>query len=179
MLNSVIVICLASTIVVTRMIYALSRAGIAPQWLGKLHPRYKSPANATLTLTVLSLVIGVIGAVTLGAANSYFVYGLFFTILLIIVYIGGNYAVGRYFWRTFRGEFRPWKHVALPVVTSIALVYVGYKSVVPLPAYPVGAGVWVAIGWIAVAIAIAVGTRRRTRDMDLATLASQEDETEA
>ena len=175
-LNSVIVICLASTIVITRMTYALARAGIAPAWFGELHPRYRSPANATIALLVFSLILGTLGAVTLGAADFYFVYGFFFTILLIIVYIAGNYAVGRYFLHDFRSEFSVVKHVILPLFTTVALVYVGYKSVVPLPANPVGSGLWIAIGWIVVALGIAIATRKRTRSMDLAALAAGTDQ---
>ena len=174
-LNSVIVVSLASTIVITRVVYALARAGIAPAWFGKLHPVYKSPANATIALTVASLVIGSVGGATLGPANSYFIFGLIITLNLIVVYIGGNYAVAQYFHRHARPDFSPTKHVILPIITSAMLVYVGYKSVSPLPAYPVADGIWIAIGWVVVALLVAVGTRRRARHMDIAALAAETD----
>src|SRR5699024_5349144 len=34
----------------SRMIYALSRTGMLPKWLAKLHPKYKTPVNALLLL---------------------------------------------------------------------------------------------------------------------------------
>jgi amino acid transporter len=174
-LNSVIVVSLASTIVITRMSYALGRVGIFPAWFGKLHPKYNSPANATVALTIFSLVIGGLGGATFGAANSYFIFGLVITLNLIIVYIAGNYAVARYFNRNVKPEFSWLKHVILPIITSVALVYVGYKSVSPLPAYPVADGIWIAIGWVVVALLIAVGTRHRAREMDLVALAAEAD----
>lgn len=174
-LNSVIVVSLASTIVITRMTYALGRVGVFPAWFGQLHPKYHSPANATVALTIFSLVIGALGGATLGAANSYFIFGLVITLNLIIVYIAGNYAVARYFNRQVKHDFSWLKHVIVPIITSIALVYVGYKSVSPLPAYPVADGIWIAIGWVIVALLVAVGTRHRAHKMDLAALAAEAD----
>jgi amino acid transporter len=97
------------------------------------------------------------------------------TLNLIIVYIAGNYAVFRYFNQHVKHEFSWLKHIILPVITSAALVYVGYKSVSSLPSYPVADGIWIAIGWTVVALIIAVGTRHRARDMDIAALAAEID----
>jgi hypothetical protein len=78
-------------------------------------------------------------------------------------------AVTRFFLRTQRAHFSVFKHVILPVATSAAVLYIGYRSVVPFPAYPVAAGVWLAVGWVVVAGVLGwVARRRGTADVDLA-----------
>ena len=40
----------------SRAIYALARAGLLPEFLGRLHPRYRTPKNAILLIGVLSII---------------------------------------------------------------------------------------------------------------------------
>ncbi|GAA1653086.1 hypothetical protein [Mycolicibacterium murale] len=70
---------------------------------------------------------------------------------MALVYSIGNLAV----WRLYRGErraeFNIALHAALPLVSSVALLWVGFKSVVPLPAgsagwAPIAVVVWIVIG---------------------------------
>lgn len=39
----------------SRLVFALSRSGMLPAWFGKLHPKYRTPANAVLFIGVFSL----------------------------------------------------------------------------------------------------------------------------
>lgn len=39
----------------SRAIYAMATHGMLPAWLGKLHPKYRTPSNAILTLGLLSM----------------------------------------------------------------------------------------------------------------------------
>ena len=49
----------------SRMIYALSRTGMLPAWLSKLHPTYKTPVNALVLLGVVSAVAPFFGTAML------------------------------------------------------------------------------------------------------------------
>ena len=40
----------------SRAIYALAHAGMLPAWLGKLHPKHKTPTNAVLLIGLLSCI---------------------------------------------------------------------------------------------------------------------------
>jgi amino acid transporter len=147
--NSVLAISLASILMVTRMMFAMSRVGVFPSFMGKLHPKYKTPANATIVSVVFSLVVGLVSWVTVGPQEAYYIYGLMFTLLIIIVYIAGNVAVTRYYHKHLPEKYRIVSHAVVPVIASLILIYVGYKSVWPLPAYPVAWGVWFALIWVA------------------------------
>ncbi len=40
----------------SRLVYALGRSGMLPAWFGRLHPRYRTPANAVMFIGGLSLI---------------------------------------------------------------------------------------------------------------------------
>ena len=40
----------------SRLIYAMAHSGMLPRWLGRLHPRYRTPTNAILVIGLLSFI---------------------------------------------------------------------------------------------------------------------------
>jgi amino acid transporter len=62
-LSSVYAAQLAFHNAITRYTYALSRDGVLPAWLGKVHPRFGSPYRASIVQTVLATVVIVLFAV--------------------------------------------------------------------------------------------------------------------
>jgi len=49
----------------SRAIYAMASHGMLPAWLGKLHPRYRTPSNAILAIGLLSVAAPLFGRVLL------------------------------------------------------------------------------------------------------------------
>jgi amino acid transporter len=49
----------------SRAVYAMARHGMLPAWLGKLHPKYRTPSNAILAIGVLSVAAPFFGRVLL------------------------------------------------------------------------------------------------------------------
>ena len=45
-----------------RYLHALALDGFGPRWLARVHPRFRTPAAAVLTLGVLSLVLALTGS---------------------------------------------------------------------------------------------------------------------
>ena len=70
--------------------------------------------------------------------------------------------------RHFYGRPHPgrrwFSQLALPIVSTIALIAVGYKSLVPLPAKPVGWAPVVVAGWAVIGIVILLVMRARGRE---------------
>lgn len=74
----------------SRAIYAMARAKMLPAFLGKVHPKYKSPSNAILLIGVLSTISPLFGEVMLtwlvnagglGLTIAWFLVALSFLIL--------------------------------------------------------------------------------------------------
>ncbi|MCW2106575.1 UNVERIFIED_ORG: amino acid transporter [Rahnella aquatilis] len=51
---------LAAQAAIARLMYAMSRDGIIPSFLSKLHPKYKSPTQSLIFVAVISVVLSVI-----------------------------------------------------------------------------------------------------------------------
>ncbi|WP_048307333.1 APC family permease [Halomonas sp. PR-M31] len=74
----------------SRAIFALAHAGMLPAFLGKLHPRYRTPTNAILMIGILSSIAPFFGRPTmvwlvdaggLGIVVAYFFVALSFVVL--------------------------------------------------------------------------------------------------
>jgi amino acid transporter len=83
------------------------------------------------------IVLLVAMGVPLGADNMFNLFGTTGTFTYVLIYGLGNIAA----WRCFRTEGRDEssiiKYVVFPVVSTAALLYIAYKSYIPLPAAPV------------------------------------------
>ncbi len=49
----------------SRLLYSISRSGMLPEWFGRIHPKYKTPANAILFVMLISLIAPFFGRNTL------------------------------------------------------------------------------------------------------------------
>jgi amino acid transporter len=76
------------------------------------------------------------------------------TLLAIIIYSMGNIGVFLYYRSDRRAEFNPWLHFIFPLLSTISLLWVGYKSVNPLPAPPVKYAPFVVAGWAVFALIV-------------------------
>ncbi len=74
----------------SRIIYAMAESGMLPQWLGRIHPRYRTPANAVLLIGALSVVapffgrsalVWLVDAGGLGIVIAYFMVAIAFLVL--------------------------------------------------------------------------------------------------
>lgn len=172
LLNSVVCATIASFNAVTRMWYAAARSGLGPVRLAHLHPRYRTPVYAIAVQGVLALGIGLGFGLWLGPLDAFLTLSLLTTLALVAVYVAGNAAV--IVFHTRRGEgLKPFRHVIFPLLTSAAVVWVGYKSLSPLPPSPVrwgavAAGAWLVLGVIVMAASDRERRRRWASDARLA-----------
>lgn len=154
-INSIIAVSIATTNASTRVFYGMARSGSLPSWLTAVHPRFRTPVNAVWLQTVITLLFGLGVGFWIGPDQEYFLMGVAITLGLVFVYGAGNIGVIRYYWTERRGEFNWLIHVVFPVFSTVALIYVGYKSISPLPAAPVNVapflvGVWLVAGAVLV-----------------------------
>jgi len=162
-INSILAVSIASTNAATRVFFAMGRSGSLPGGLAKVHPRYKTPANAIWFQTFLTLAIGLGLGFWIGPDQEFYLMGVTVTLGLVFVYSAGNLGVYRFYRTEHRSEFNPLLHLVFPLLSTVALIWVGYKSIVPLPPSPVMfapllVGIWLLLG-IGVLLAL---TRSRT-----------------
>ncbi len=127
--NSTLANCIATGNASTRVFFAMGRTGVLPRWLAKTHPRFKTPVNAIALQTAIAIIVGVGLSLLIGAINTFYFIGTTLTLGLIFVYSAGNLGVFLLYWRELRSSFNPLIHALIPLATTLALIWVGWKSI--------------------------------------------------
>lgn len=137
-----------------RVLFSMGREGALPGALGKVHPRFHSPHIAIYTLTVFTIIVGLILGTWLGPGPTglYGFTGAIGTVGVILVYILCNIALIRYFMS--RKDRNIGLHVVAPILGCLGLLYPLWVVVAPGQAYPYNLvpyiiGVYVVAGIVA------------------------------
>jgi amino acid transporter len=165
--NSVIAVLISSMNAATRMWFRMARVGVLPRWLGYVHPRFKTPSNAIIAQTLLSLLLAFGLSAAWGVENVFSVLGFLFIFGAIPVWVIANYSVFRLYRTEHRDEFNIFLHLIVPIIGTVGLIWFGYKSVVPLPPYPNSWALPLVIAWLVIAVVIVVWLRRRGKEREL------------
>ncbi|MEO6714835.1 MAG: APC family permease [Mycobacteriales bacterium] len=130
LVNSVIACGTASTNNAARVFFAMGRTGNAPSYLGKVHPKYKSPYMSVITTIAVTGTVAYVAAFyfgdVLGAGtdglSGFVVEATFFTVIAILIYIISCVACIGYFSKGGRASRNMFLHVVVPVIGVIAFI---------------------------------------------------------
>ncbi len=153
LLNSTVAVVIAVCNIGTRMWFAMARSGSLPSVLTKVHPVYKTPVNTIILQWIVNLVTGIGLTLWLGAVNGYGFESFVLVLAVLIVYAMGNLGVFLLYWRQYRSEFNIFYHAVFPILSTLALIWLGYELFNPFPTVPL---VW-ALPTIAIWFLIGVG----------------------
>ena len=165
------IVCVACATAAARTLFAMGREGVLPKAFARTHPRFKTPVNATIAVTVvatlMALLIGYpLSDPTFGQPfSNYYFWATVGTLVIIVVYIMLCIGGIVFFWRT--RDTRKWNpiwHVALPVVGAVVFGAAWYGSVHPTPPGILKWTPYVAIGWLVIGIAVLLWLRARRPD---------------
>ena len=179
-LNSAMACGIAAQNAVTRVYYAMGRAGSLPAWFAKVHPKYRTPWNALIFQTILmNLIFGIGVALWLGADGEFFFGGVVLVLGLVWVYCTANLGVFLYYRTEQRkAEFNVLYHLVFPLVTSIALVIVLYNTFNPLPAAgtPAYYAPFVAVGWMVIGVILTLFVGRTRAESQIMAMEHADEE---
>jgi amino acid transporter len=162
--NSIFAVLISSMNASTRMWYRMAHVGALPRFLGEVHPRHRTPANAIWFQTALSLVLGLALGVIWGVENVFSVLGFLFIFAVLPAWILANLGVFLFYRREHPDEFHWFKHVVVPIISTVGLGWVGYKSIFPLPPNPEGYAAPIVGVWLVIGVVILIVMNRRGRE---------------
>jgi amino acid transporter len=155
---SAFIVCVACATAAARTLFAMGREGVLPAAFGRTHPRFKTPVNATVAVTVVAILMALLIGYPLSDSafgqpfSNYYFWATVGTLAIIVVYamlcVGGIV----FFYRTrATRRWNPLIHVAVPVVGAVVFAAALYGSIYPAPPgilkwTPYVAGVWLVIG---------------------------------
>ncbi|WP_083887203.1 APC family permease [Nodosilinea nodulosa] len=134
-----------------RLLYAISREGLLPEWLSRIHPVHHTPANAILGLQAMALVIGLgLGHVWTPIQAIGF-FGTLLTLAVLLIYALVSLACFRYFKVKRPDRWHGFRHGLLPACSVLAIGVVIAGTLYPLPPVPhrfapVAIGIWLLVG---------------------------------
>lgn len=161
--NSAIAVAIATTNSATRFLYGMARTGVLPKTLADIHPKFRTPTTAIKLQTVINILLGIVLPIAVGVSNVYNITGTWFTFALAPVYAAANVGLYLYYRKNYPQELHWFKHIVVPLIGTVALGFVVYYSVNPLPAYPISLAPFIVLGWILLGIVILIWMVRSGR----------------
>jgi amino acid transporter len=152
-----------------RMLFALSREGLAPAWFGRVHPKHGTPWNAQLAMFALAIVVPILIAIWQGhdVTAAYGWLGQSFVFFVLVPYIFVNLGNILYHVRYRRSEFNIYTNGILPaigIVIDAWLLYDAFfKALLPLPFKSGSSIAYFSLAWAALGAiwTVAVLARRK------------------
>ncbi|MBO0772441.1 MAG: APC family permease [Actinobacteria bacterium] len=177
-LLSAFIVCVACATAASRTLFAMGRERVLPAALGRTHPRFKTPANATITVAVVATVMALIMGYPLSDAafgapfSNYYFWAVTGTLLIIVVYIMICIGGIVFFHRTrATRRWNPLVHVGVPVVGAIVFAAALYGSVHPTPPGILRWTPYVGLVWLALGL-VALSWLRARRPAEVAQIGS-------
>ena len=162
---SAFVVCVGCATAGTRTLFAMGREGVLPAWLGRTHPRFQTPANATVLVAVVSTLLAALVGYTVGDAfgaattTIYYFFATLGTLAIIVVYIG--LCVGGMVFFRSNERWNPLVHFGIPLVGVVIFGAALYGSVRPTPPYPLNLTPYITIAWFVAGVVAVMVLRAR------------------
>jgi amino acid transporter len=137
LVNSGLGVCIACTTSSTRTIFGMARTGSLPAPLARVSATFATPITAVYLQSAVAIAICLAVGLPLGPYNLFNLLGTTGTFVYIPIFILMNIAAFRFFRTTHPEEFRVLPFVVCPIISTVALLTIGYNSIVPLPSAPV------------------------------------------
>jgi len=138
----------------SRILFNSGREGLLPKFLGNVHPRHQTPHNALSVFLIIAVAL-VLGFGLLGrvAPMDYFGFaGTLGTIPIILTYMLTNLALPIYVARHHRSELNIFRHVLLPILGTLIMLFPLWGLVQPGQPWPFNIFPWVALGALAISV---------------------------
>lgn len=140
-----------------RVLYTMGEEGALPAALGRAHRRHQTPHVAIWAVApVIAVVPMIMIASGTTALNVYAYTGTIGTFGYMLAYLLMAVALPAFLHR--RGEFNPLS-AGLAGVVVLALLYVFYKNVVPMPPSPYNLLPWIFLGALVVGLLVCFAVR--------------------
>ena len=134
--NSAVGVGLACANAGSRVLYTMGRAGSLPAPFGRIHPQHQTPAFAIAFVQLSGMVAILLVGFLLQPDTIFGFLETIATLAIIVLYAMANLALTRYMRREQAAEFRVWRHVVFPWITTVALLPVLIVTVYPEPPWP-------------------------------------------
>jgi amino acid transporter len=150
-----------------RILFSSSREGLLPAFFGKIHPQHRTPHAAMWTYIVVALLIVLVfgTAYAIDPVTLFGDTGTLGTIPVVVTYMLTNIALPIYMWRHHRADFSALRHLIIPLLGTVFMLFPLYGLVEPGQPYPFNIYPYLSLGLLV--ISLIYGFILAKRDPDL------------
>jgi amino acid transporter len=153
-LNSALANANAGVNAASRVLYAMSRIKTLPGPLAHINYRFRTPDIAIIFTMLVGILFTLLPGFVYGTTSAFGLLGTVITVLILLVYMATCLAVPFFYWREHREIFNVVRHVILPAIPFIVLIFPIYFQFVPAPAYPLNLAGPICAGWFVLGLII-------------------------
>src|SRR6266446_6165836 len=135
-LNSALANSNAGVNAATRVLYAMGRVRTLPGPLAHINARFRTPDIAIVFTMIVGVVFTLWPGFVYGPARAFGLLGTIITILILVVYMAACLSVPFFYSREHRNEFNVVRHVVVPVIPFVVLIFPIVAQFYPAPSFP-------------------------------------------
>ena len=163
-MTSTLAALIAGTNSQARMLFSAAREGLLPAWLGRVHPLWRTPVNALLAFSAVTILMVLLwsGVGRLTPVATFSQMSSFGALLVLVVYLLANLSLPVFMRRYAPRRYQPVRHLVLPMVGVVAICVPTLQLARQGQPPPYDAFPWAAtlVGAVALVYALTI-TRRR------------------
>lgn len=160
-LNSALANSNAGVNAASRVLYAMGRVRTLPGPLAHISGRFRTPDIAIIFTMIIGIVLALWPGYVYGPTTGFALLGTTITILILLVYMAACIAVPFFYRREHREEFNIFRHLVLPIVPAIILLFPIGAQFYPSPAFPLNLAGPICAGWLVLGILVVVFLKLR------------------
>lgn len=139
----------------------MGRVNALPGPLSHINWRFRTPDVAIIFTMIVGIVFTLWPGFVYGTTNAFALLGTIITILILLVYLATCLAVPFFYRHEHREEFNVLRHIVLPIVPAIILLFPIGAQFYPAPSFPLNLAAPICAGWLVVGILVVVFLRLR------------------
>jgi amino acid transporter len=161
-LNSALANSNAGVNAASRVLYAMGRVRTLPGPLAHISGHFRTPDVAIIFTMIVGIVFALWPGYVYGTTNGFALLGTIITILILLVYLATCIAVPFFYRREHREEFSILRHIVMPIIPAIILLFPIGAQFYPAPSFPLNLAGPICAGWLVLGILVVVFLKLRT-----------------
>ncbi len=153
-LNSALANSNAGVNAATRVLYAMGRVRTLPGPLAHINTRFRTPDIAIIFTMIVGVVFTLWPGFVYGPGTAFALLGTIITILILVVYMAACLSVPFFYSRERRNEFNVVRHIVVPVIPFIVLIFPIVAQFYPAPAFPLNLAGPICAAWFVLGLII-------------------------
>ncbi len=153
-LNSALANSNAGVNAATRVLYAMGRVRTLPGPLAHINTRFRTPDIAIIFTMIVGVVFTLWPGFVYGPGTAFALLGTIITILILVVYMAACLSVPFFYSRERRNEFNVVRHIVVPVIPFIVLIFPIIAQFYPAPQFPLNLAGPICAAWFVLGLVI-------------------------